>query len=82
MTTATLTSKGQITIPKSVRNSLHLHTGDRLEFVVHDSSEALLRPFTKSVDEVFGKLHDPKQSPLTVEEMNAALASRFRRKSQ
>lgn len=82
MTTATLTSKGQITIPKSVRDSLHLHTGDRLEFVVHDSSEAVLRPFTKGVDEVFGKLHDPKRSPLTVEQMNAALASRFRRNSQ
>ena len=82
MATAIMTSKGQITIPKSVRNSLHLHTGDRIEFVVHDSSEALLKPFTKGVDEVFGKLHDPKRAPVTVEEMNAALASRFRRKGQ
>jgi AbrB family looped-hinge helix DNA binding protein len=79
MTTATLTSKGQITIPKSVRDCLRLHTGDRIEFVVHDSSEALLRPITKGVDEVFGKLHDPKRSPLTVEQMNAAVVSRFRR---
>ena len=79
MPTATLTSKGQITIPKSVRDSLRLHTGDRIEFVVQDSSQAVLRPITKGVDEVFGRLHDPKQSPVTVEQMNAALAGRFRR---
>ena len=78
MATATLTSKGQITIPKSVRDSLQLHTGDRIEFVVCDSNEALLRPITKSVDEVFGKLHTPGQVPLTVEEMDAAVADRFR----
>jgi len=78
MTTATLTTKGQVTIPKSVRDSLHLHTGDRIEFVVRDSSEAILRPITKSVDEVFGKLHDPGQSRMTVEQMDAAVANRFR----
>ena len=33
MTTATLTSKGQITIPASVRDALHIGTGDRVEFV-------------------------------------------------
>ena len=82
MTTATLTSKGQITIPKPVRDSPHLRSGDRVEFVVHGSSEAVLRPITKGVDEVFGRLHDPKRPPLTVEQMNAALANRFRRSGQ
>ena len=33
MTTATLTSKGQITIPAAVRKSLGVETGDRVEFV-------------------------------------------------
>ncbi|NOY80778.1 MAG: AbrB/MazE/SpoVT family DNA-binding domain-containing protein [Kiritimatiellaeota bacterium] len=78
MTTATLTTKGQVTIPKSVRDSLHLHAGDRIEFVVRDASEAILRPITKSVDEVFGKLHAPGQFPMTVEQMDAAVAKRFR----
>jgi len=82
MTTATLTTKGQVTIPKSVRDSLHLHTGDRIEFVVRDSSEAILRPITKSVDEVFGKLHASGQSPVTVEQMDAAVAKRFRSHKQ
>ena len=44
MALATLTSKGQVTIPKAVRNSLHLHAGDKVEFVITESKEALLRP--------------------------------------
>ena len=78
MPTATMTSKGQVTIPKAVRESLHLHTGDRVEFVVHGSDEALVRPITKSVDEVFGRLHAPNQPILTVEEMDAAIAAQVR----
>ncbi len=77
MPTATLTSKGQVTIPKAVRDSLHLHSGDRIEFVLHGASEALVRPITKSVDEVFGKLHDPNQPALKVEDMDAAIAARM-----
>lgn len=80
MPTATLTSKGQITIPKAVRESLHLHSGDRVEFVVHGATEALVRPITKSVDEVFGQLYDPNQAALTVKEMDAAVAVRMRRR--
>ena len=78
MATATLTSKGQVTIPKAVRESLHLHTGDRIEFVVHGPGEASVKPITKTVDEVFGKLHDPDQPALTVEGMDAAIAARMR----
>ncbi|HOO76723.1 MAG TPA: AbrB/MazE/SpoVT family DNA-binding domain-containing protein [bacterium] len=79
MVTATLTSKGQITIPKAVRTSLNLHTGDRIEFIVHGSNEALVRPITKSVDEVFGKLHNPDQPALTIDDMNTAISDLARK---
>ena len=82
MVTATLTTKGQITIPKSVRDSLHLHAGDRIAFVLHGDSEAVLRPITKSVDEVFGALHAPSQQQRTVAEMNEAVANRMRSRKQ
>ncbi len=82
MVTATLTSKGQLTIPKAVRDLLHLHSGDRVAFVVHGDTEAVLKPVTKSVDEVFGCLRNPAQPPRTVEEMNAAVAKRMRRRGQ
>jgi len=43
----TLTSKGQITIPKFVRDSMALHAGDKIEFVLTENNEVLLRPVTK-----------------------------------
>jgi len=79
MVTATVTSKGQITIPKSVRSRLHLHAGDRVAFVLHGESEAVLKPVTKSVDEVYGKLHRPDVASRSVKEMNAAIRSRLRK---
>lgn len=82
MATATLTTKGQITIPKAVRDSLHLHTGDRIAFVVHGDSEATMKPVTKSVDEVFGRLHNPAQPHRTVEQMKAAVAERMRSRNR
>ena len=78
MVTATLTSKGQLTIPKAVRDSLHLHTGDRVAFVVHGDTEAVLKPVTKSVDEVFGSLHGAGQPRRSTAEMKAAVRERMR----
>ncbi len=78
MATATLTSKGQLTIPKAVRDSLHLHTGDRVAFVIHGKSEALLKPVTKSVDEVFGQLYNANQPRRSTEDMKAAVAKQLR----
>jgi len=78
MVTGKMTSKGQITIPKSVRTSLGLHAGDRVAFVVRGDSEAVLRPVTKSVDEVFGRLHKPSTARRTVDEMDKAVRKRLR----
>ena len=78
MVTATLTSKGQLTIPKAVRDTLGLHTGDRVAFVVHGDLEAVLKPVTKSVDEVFGRLHRPARIRRSIDDMKAAVAERLR----
>ena len=78
MGTATITSKGQITIPKSVRDSLHLRSGDKVAFVIRGQDEALLKRATRSVDQVFGKLYTPGQAGKTVVEMNEAIARRMR----
>lgn len=78
MVTASVTSKGQITIPKGVRESLRLRTGDRVAFIVKNPTEAVLKPVTRSVDDLFGKLHDPRVKPRTVAEMNHAIRRRLR----
>ena len=82
MVTATLTSKGQLTIPKTIRDSLHLHTGDRVAFIVHDDTEAVLTPVTKSVDAVFGRLHCSAQPRRSVADMKVAVAERIRNRKR
>ncbi len=77
MVTATMTSKGQLTIPKEVRNKLHLRAGDRVAFEVHDDCEALLKPITKSVDEVFGSLRRPGQPHRSLKDMKRAVVKRM-----
>lgn len=74
MAAATLTSKGQVTIPKEVRTALRLRSGDRIEFTVRGRDEAAIRPITKSVDEVFGCLHRPGRRAMTVDEMDRAIS--------
>lgn len=80
MPLATLTSKGQITIPSSVRKKLHLHAGDKVDFSVVGEHEVLLRPVIKDVDAVFGCLQQASQGrKATVTEMNAAIADKIRK---
>ncbi len=42
MNTATLTSKGQITVPKPIRERLNIHPGDRIHFCVEDDGRITL----------------------------------------
>ena len=78
MALATITTKGQVTIPKSVRDSLMLSTGDKIEFVVTNKREALIRPISKKVDEVFGLLHKSGRKTVSVEEMDATIKQRMK----
>ena len=78
MAQATLTSKGQITIPKNIRESLQIQVGDKIEFTITSNNEALLRPITKAVDEVFGKLHRPGRRPVSVEKMDSKIKQKVR----
>ena len=78
MALATITTKGQVTIPKSVRDSLMLSTGDKIEFIVTNKREALIRPISKKVDEVFGILHKPGRKTVSVAEMDAKIRQRMR----
>lgn len=75
MATATLTSKGQITIPKAIRDHLHLKSGDRLEFLLQEDGSVVLMPATLDVAELEGILPPPPQ-PVSLEAMREAI--RFR----
>jgi antitoxin PrlF len=73
---ATVTSKGQITIPVRVREALKLDTGDRIEFVEIDKGKFAIVAATRSIRELKGMFHDKRRKPVSIEEMNAAIARR------
>lgn len=74
MATATLTSKGQVTIPVKVRAALGLDAGDRVEFVEVGKGEFNIVAATRSVRELSGMLYRKGRKPVSIEEMNAAIA--------
>lgn len=74
MTTAKITSKGQVTIPRTIREHLHVTEGDRIDFRVDENGEVRLASVTRSARDLFGILHRPGRKPVSVEEMNAAIA--------
>ena len=80
MALATLTTKGQVTIPKKIREVLKLHTGDKIEFIVTEKREAIIRPVSKKVDDIFCKLHSPDRKPVTLEAMDDAIRNRMKEK--
>lgn len=75
MSVATMTSKGQITIPKDVRDSLKLVPGTKVLFVRLSSGGYEFVARTGSVDELAGILHEPGRRPVTVEAMDDAIAA-------
>jgi antitoxin PrlF len=77
MPTATLTSKGQITIPKEIREQLHLQTGHRVEFQIDSNGNVSLTPRNKDIRSLKGIIRPRRKKPVTVEEMNEAIAEGF-----
>lgn len=73
MPVATITSKGQITIPKEVREHLHLAEGDRLEFVIDEIGEVRIRPATGSVGAFFEFLRRLGSSARSLEEIEEGM---------
>ena len=74
MSAATVTTKGQVTIPAEVRNQLKLKAGDRLEFVLNQKTGNYeVIPATLSIRSLKGILPKLKR-PLTIREMNEVIA--------
>ncbi|MEI6310593.1 MAG: AbrB/MazE/SpoVT family DNA-binding domain-containing protein [bacterium] len=73
MPQAKVTSKGQVTIPKVVRDMMKLSVGEKVEFLVIGNGDVLLRPVTKAVDDVFGRLHKSGQSAQSIAAMDEGI---------
>jgi antitoxin PrlF len=75
MPSATLTSKGQVTIPKAVREELGLREGDRVAFRVLDDGTVVVEPETVDLLSLAGAMK-PKRKGITIDDMNEAIRSR------
>ena len=75
MVSATLSSKGQITIPASVRQALQVEPGDRVEFVEVDSGRFVVVAATHSVTELKG-MFGKATKRVSIEDMNKAIMTR------
>ena len=74
MSTATMTSKGQITVPKDVRDALGLKPGSKVVFVDVGGGQYRLVARTRELSDLSGFLRRPGQTPLTLEQMEEAIA--------
>lgn len=74
MTSATVTSKGQVTIPVDVRTKLGLRPGSRLAFVPTGTGGYEIHPETASIKDLKGTVSSPGQ-PVSLDEMNEAIAA-------
>ena len=67
---ATLTSKGQTTIPKEIRDSLGMKPGDRISFTLMPDGTVIMRVKRKSVMELAGVLHKKGRKPVPIDELS------------
>jgi antitoxin PrlF len=72
---ATLTSKGQITIPAELRARLNLKKGDKLEFYMDRSGGVLVRPRNASPSAVFENAPEAGLPPNSMTDDEAIVAS-------
>lgn len=74
MITGTISSKGQVTIPKKIREFLKLRTFDKIVFIPLEEGKVMITSKQAPVSDLFGMLkHRKPKQPVSVEEMEAAI---------
>jgi AbrB family looped-hinge helix DNA binding protein len=77
MPVGTLTSKGQITLPKEVRDRLGLEPGSRVDFVIEPSGRVMLRPMSQDFRSLRGIVKSRNKRRVSLREMDEAIARGF-----
>ena len=73
MASTSITSKGQVTIPKAIRDYLKLETGSKLDFIIDENGQVKVIPLNVPVETLSGMLHRPGMKAATIEEMETAI---------
>ena len=71
---ATITSKGQITIPQEIMEHCHIRAGDKLDFVINNDNTLKIIPFISSLRSLKGSLPRPIK-PVTLKDMKRAIGN-------
>ena len=66
----TMTTKGQVTVPREIRDRLGLKSGDKMAFTMLSDGTVVMRPKTRRLADLAGSLTRPGQPEVTVEDMN------------
>jgi AbrB family looped-hinge helix DNA binding protein len=74
MFTTIVTDTGQITLPEEIRQHLKLISGSRVEFVIDEDGQVKIFPLNVAVENLSGILHRPGTQPVSLEDMDAAIA--------
>lgn len=75
MPTSTLTSKGQITVPKLIRKHLHVAEGDQVDFAIAANGDVVMHRITGSVSALAGLFHRSNRKTVSLEEMEDAIGA-------
>lgn len=75
MRSATVTSKGQVTIPKEIRDHLKLEIGSKIAFAIDENGTVKVIPLNVPVTALSGVLRRPGLAAATIEDMELAIAS-------
>ena len=77
MITSTISSKGQITIPKEIRGLLQANTSDKIVFIPIENGKVMITIKQKPATALFGMLkHKRPARPVSLEKMEAAIQKR------
>jgi len=77
---ATLTSKGQVTLPKEIRDRLKLDAGSRLDFTLHTDNTITVKAVASDARRIRGLLKSPHEAPLSVAQMDEGVSRSLRAK--
>jgi AbrB family looped-hinge helix DNA binding protein len=70
---AIVSSKGQVVIPRSVREKLGIHAGNELIFKIRLDGVLEIKPQARSIDMFFGRCKRKNEKTMSIEDMDAAI---------
>lgn len=71
---ATVSSKGQVTLPKEMREQLNLVEGSRVQFIMLAGGDVRMIPKTRSIMDAAGMLSRPRRTRVSLEDMERGIA--------